>query len=474
MNYLRHYQAAVAGVIILVASLLLPVAVWAAAPAMAGPGGLALLELKVTGDEFIVLQNNTPEIINDLNSYWLTAYNNTSPLAAGVSSSSQQLPAAVLMPGQIMLLSAAPMNTCGASVAGKLSLSLSDSGGFLQLVRSGLNNQGAVVQYAGDWVSWSSGLTGSIPSVPSNTKDPRAVYYRYLNGDSYAWQLADTDPVNMCQLNIVVAGGLGSSSAVTPLTLAATSPPATILGTVSANADGAAVPQLPAADAGLMAPQLSELLPNPVGTGNDSTDEFIELYNPNDKPFDLTGFILQTGTTTTRDFVFPEGTMLPANSFKAFYAKDTKLTLSNTSGQANLYDPFGNAISSAATYTKAKDGIAWAVAKGIWYWTTQSTPGAANSVKQPVTKSTAKASKTTPKVGAKGSAHGVSTTSASFEEADAKNPIHGWVLALIAGGALLYGAYEYRRDLANRLFQLRAKLGFGRAYRQTAKGERSD
>jgi hypothetical protein len=234
------------------------------------------------------------------------------------------------------------------------------------------------------------------------------------------------------------------------------------------------MPQLPAADVGLAAPQLSELLPNPTGTGNDSSDEFIELYNPNDKPFDLTGFILQTGTTTTREYVFLEGTLLEPKGFKAFYAKDTKLTLSNTTGQANLFDPFGNAISGAATYSKAKDGITWAVAKGVWYWTTQATPGAANVIKQPTVKPGVKTTKTVTKNSATGGKPSANTTTASFEEADSKSPIHGWVLALIAGGALLYGAYEYRHDVANRLFQLRAKLGFGGAARTTTKGGRSD
>lgn len=473
MNYWLFQRAKLT--IGLIAILLLCLSnVAQAAPTMASPAGLSLIELKVTGDEFMLLQNNTQSTITDLNSYWLTAYNNVSPLASGVASSSQQLPASVLLPGQTLLLSSGAMQTCGASVAGKLSVSLSDGGGFLQLMQYGLNDQGAVAQYAGDWVSWSSGQSGVIQNVPSSTKDPRAVYYRFQNGVSYAWQLANVDPQNNCQLTIVVAGGSGSSSAVTPLTLAATSPPATILGTATAGANGESMPQLPAADVGLAAPQLSELLPNPTGTGNDSSDEFIELYNPNDKPFDLTGFILQTGTTTTREYVFLEGTLLEPKGFKAFYAKDTKLTLSNTTGQANLFDPFGNAISGAATYSKAKDGITWAVAKGVWYWTTQATPGAANVIKQPTVKPGVKTTKTVTKNSATGGKPSANTTTASFEEADSKSPIHGWVLALIAGGALLYGAYEYRHDVANRLFQLRAKLGFGGAARTTTKGGRSD
>ncbi len=451
-----------------------------AAPSLSAPQGLSIAEIKMTGDEFLIIQNNTGSEITDLSSYWLTAYNNVNPLAAGVSSSQQQLPVAGLLSGQTLLLSSTAMQTCGASVAGKLSVSLGDSGGFLQITRSSLNANGSISQTAGDLVSWSSGTTGIIQSLPSNTKDPKAAYYRYLNGISYAWQQADVEPSNLCQLNVVVAGGQGSSSAVTPLTLAATSPPATILGTVTAGTD-VVVAQLPAADIGLNAPQISELLPNPNGTGNDSTDEFIELYNPNPAAFDLTGFTLQTGTTTLHSYDFASGTMLPANSFKAFYASETKISLSNTAGQVNLLDPFGNVISGTGIYEKAKDGLSWAVANNIWYWTTVPTPNAANVIKQPVTKKVAAAAaKKSSKKGravktVKTAKISNSTASASkFTEDDPGSTVHTWVLALVAGAALLYGAYEYRRDLANQLYRFTSKFGSGRAPRNVSKGRRSD
>ncbi len=460
---------------------IVPLSVAAIAPPMSTPVGLSILEIKMTGDEFILLQNNTGLTISNLSTYWLTSYNNVNPLTAGVTSSNQQLPTASLQAGQTLLLSSDPMQTCGASVAGKLSLSLSDTGGFVQLSQSSFSPGGAVTQTPGDLVSWSSGANGLIQNVPSSTKDPRAVFYRYLNGGSFVWQQASLDPSNSCQLNVLVVGGSGSSSAVTPLTLAATSPPATILGTTYEGADTDAPAQLPAADIGLSAPQLSELLPNPMGTGNDNTDEFIELYNPNAKPFDLTGFSLLTGMTTTHSYTFPVGTVVAPNSFQAFYSEETKLSLSNTTSQAALLDPFGNVISSSDAFSKAKDGEAWGLAKGKWYWTTQPTPGAANVIKQPAAKQSSSKSKTKKPTFKPSAALGAKTTklasdaaSGSYQESDQGSIIHAWVLALIAGGAILYGAYEYRRDIANRLFQLRSKLGFGRAARTSLKGRRGD
>lgn len=426
---------------------------------MALPSGLSVAEVKITGDEFVVLQNNSTTPITDLGSYWLQVFNSFNPLSAGVSSSSQQLPVVSLDAGQTMLLSTAPMPTCGAAVAGKLSLSLSDGGGFLQLSRLTLAGD-SVTESPSDALSWSGGDNGLIPNVPAASKDPRAVYYRYFSGSGYAWQLADQDSSHACQLNVVVAGGsIPQSDAITPLAMAASSPPATILSLANGSSGSGDDPAtLPEADVGLLAPQLSELLPNPQGTGNDATDEFIELYNPNSKPFDLSGFILQTGLSSPHSYTFPGDTTVAASSFKAFYSSDTGLSLSNTSGQAKLLDPFGAIIGSTDPYGTAKDGYAWAVAKGKWYWTTTVTPGAANIIKAPtVAKKVAPGSKksTSKNTTAVKGANTANDFSAASDDI-ASVPVHIWVLALVATAALLYGAYEYRHDLGNRIYQLRS------------------
>src|SRR5690242_11138380 len=100
----------------------------ASPPTIAGPSGLALIEIKITGTEFVMLQNNSGAIIPDLSKYWLDDFNNVNPVAAGVSSSSQQLPPASLAAGQTVLLNSNGGSTCGAAVTAKLSVSLTDSG----------------------------------------------------------------------------------------------------------------------------------------------------------------------------------------------------------------------------------------------------------------------------------------------------------------------------------------------------------
>src|SRR3990167_4757231 len=157
MDVMKKYGVA----ILLMLGWSIPASVFAASPPVLGvPAGLSMAEIKITGSEFVMLQNNTGTTIPDLGKYWLYVFNNVNPLAAGVTSNSQQLPTGSLANGQFILLSASGGNTCGAAVTAKLSLSLNDSGGFLQVVQNSLNGN-LLVQTAGDSVSWSSSLNST-------------------------------------------------------------------------------------------------------------------------------------------------------------------------------------------------------------------------------------------------------------------------------------------------------------------------
>ena len=459
----------------------------APAPALAPPPGLVLLELKITGNEFVMLQNNSNVAIADLSRYWLYVFNNVNPLAAGVSSSTQQLPAASLAPGQTVLLSASGGNTCGAAITSKLAVSLNDAGGFLEVVQVGMST-GLLTQTAGDAVSWSSGANpaaGMIAGVPSNSADPNGAWYRINKGTSsapsFGWQQADVDPGNTCQLSVTVAGIVTPG----PLNLGnqllpGSPPPATII-TADPSPSQTDGPALPAADVGLAAPQITELLPNPASPQTDSEDEFIEIYNSNAVPFDLTGFTLEVGTTTVHDYHFPAGTLLPANGWLAFTSIDTGLSLSNSGGQARLLDPFGAVISQSDVYSTAKDGQAWALANGTWYWSTTTTPNAANVINQPLTVQSlsvgtptaapapkkapaTKASTGSVKLAATSTTKPPSSSATSSKATNSNSPppapkkassLHPLVLAGVGSLAVLYALYEYRHDLANRLHQLR-------------------
>jgi hypothetical protein len=287
-----------------------------------------------------------------------------------------------------------------------------------------------------------------------------------------------------------VVPGSGSS----PLPPSSTPPPAAPVAPQSpppvvhqpASADEETVPAAVAAarNPGLYAPQISELLPNPAKPQTDATHEYIELYNANAAVFDLSGFVLEAGK---KHYTFPEGTVLPPKTFRAFYTKDTKLSLANTTGQVRLWDPFEREVAVTDVYQTAKDGQAWIAADKIWQWTVSPTPDAINIVHAPATKkkaaATAASAKTSLSTGSTaGTVRGASSTQApdqaskqpvAGQSEESFNPLHPGILAVTGVIAVLYGIYEYRHDLANKLYQLRANRSLRRKTRQPAKGRGS-
>lgn len=241
---------------------------------------------------------------------------------------------------------------------------------------------------------------------------------------------------------------------------------------------GAPQPVIPAANIGLKTPLLSEFLPNPASPQTDKDDEFIELYNPNNTGFDLSGYVLEIGLQTKKRYTIPQDTSLPAHSFLALFSADTGVALSNSGSQVALFDPLGQPLVVSEAYGTAKDGQSWVLASGRWQWTTKPTPNALNVVAAPQVK-TASAKKTKVAAAAKtkgssaqagGTDPGDDVQQAAAVAASASTPLHPGVLALIGASALLYGAYEYRHDVANKLYQLRSNRAARRAARQSAQG----
>ena len=247
-------------------------------------------------------------------------------------------------------------------------------------------------------------------------------------------------------------------------------------------------------NAGLAAPQISELLPNPAAPQTDDHDEFIELYNPNGQSFDLSGYALEAGLTTTHRYAFPAGTYLAPGSYVAFFSLTTGLSLSNSGSQVRLLDAAGQPLSQSDAYGQAKDGQAWALAGSAWQWTTLPTPNAANQIQAPAATKAASTAKTTasktskpttvktakvtvPKPKTKAAKTAKTAKPAKVETVAAISPdkgsLHTGVLAAAALFAILYGAYEYRRDLANKIHQFRADRAARRAAGQKPARRRS-
>lgn len=451
------------GMVVALASLL-SVSVPQAGRARAASGpSLVISQLKITSSngQFITLYNST-DVPLDMGKYQVE-YFNSYDLNKATSSRLIALSGS-LPPHSYFMLNDDSLLLCYRLTVDSISLGLSSTSGFIEVLSAGQASPGGPVSpIVQDYVGWSKSAASGAQTLPANAS---AFLRRLPVGDggepviaqagSGAWQAVRPDDGNPC--NLVTDGATPTEVTIGAGQLfAADEPPATII----AMDGSAASPEtsIPAADIGLKAPSITELLPNPSGTGNDGTDEFIELYNSNSRSFDLGGFSLQTGETTTHSYTFPAGTSLPPNGFTAFYAAATRLTLSNSGSQAQLLDPGGKGISSSRPYGTAKDGQAWALAKGQWYWTTQPTPGKANIIKQPSSSVKATGKKTGAKTKSATPLTRIKTAGAKTgsigPDAAAASPIHLWILALVAGAALLYGAYEYRADMANHFHRAR-------------------
>ena len=204
-------------------------------------------------------------------------------------------------------------------------------------------------------------------------------------------------------------------------------------------------------------------------------DEFIELYNSNDTSFDLSGYVLEVGLKTKKRYTIPAGTKLPPKAFLALFSVDTNLALSNSGSQVVLADPLGRSLAVSEAYATAKDGQSWILASGKWQWTTKPTPNAINIVSTPVVKSSGiKKSKPAAVATIRGSSSQQKDSSKEddVQQAEAvastsSTPLHPGVLAVIAFSAILYGAYEYRHDVANKVYKLRSYREARRASRRS-------
>ncbi len=440
-----------------------------AADPTTGVPSLVISQFKITSSngQFITLYNPT-DSLQSMSNYQLEYFNN---FDLGKATSSKLIAlSGTVPPHSYFMVSDDSLRLCYQMTMQSASLGLSSTAGLVEVLHFSQSDPGSgITTSVEESVGWSKTAAAGAQTLPANTaasllRQPQAASGVPLvtapAGGS--WQPVQPSPSDACQLvkvndpaNTPVNTGLNEL-------LPSVEPPALIVSLAASGQDPAA-PSLPAADIGLMAPRLSEILPNPLGSGNDASDEFVELYNPNATSFDLTGFSLQSGIASLHHAAFPSGTLLPAKSFTAFYSSNTGLSQSNSGGQVQLLDPFGSSLSSTAIYGSAKDGQAWALANGKWYWTDMPTPNAANVIKQSggAAKNAARTSSTKSRT-TTGGAQPLAAANASVTKSDAsQTPIHLTALALVGGLALLYGAYEYRADLANHFYWIGRHLRLG-------------
>lgn len=149
---------------------------------------LSLTQIKITGDEFVVLRNNTSGNLQ-LGNFWLQYFNDFNLANAGVSNNSAQLPAVTLQPQQQILMTLGTAANCGQIWVSKLPFSLKDSAGILQVV-SVTQSSGVLGYKPEDQVAWSSRTTD--PTDIKGVSSSSAAQIFYKNND--VWQAASSPP----------------------------------------------------------------------------------------------------------------------------------------------------------------------------------------------------------------------------------------------------------------------------------------
>lgn len=136
-------------------------------------------------------------------------------------------------------------------------------------------------------------------------------------------------------------------------------------------------------------PEFSEALPNPEGS--DSTEEWIELYNPHDQAINLSGLKIDDEDGGSSPYKL-EGTIQP-ESYMLISIEDSKITLNNTTDSIRLLGS-SNEVLWEVKYENPTEGMSYALILGNYVWTDTPTPNYANTYTNTSANNTAEESET--------------------------------------------------------------------------------
>lgn len=121
--------------------------------------------------------------------------------------------------------------------------------------------------------------------------------------------------------------------------------------------------------------RFNEILANP--SGNENTDEFIELFNTSDTIVDLSSWSLKDASVSGK-YAFPTNTSVQPKGFFVIYRKTFGFALNNSNETLSLLDPNG-VVQDTLSYKTAYEDISYNFTPSGWRGGTP-TPDAPNEV----------------------------------------------------------------------------------------------
>lgn len=223
---------------------------------------------------------------------------------------------------------------------------------------------------------------------------------------------------------------------------------------------------------------INELYPDPTADQSESSDEFIELYNPNSYDVDLNGWLLKDASENT--YIIKAKT-ISAGGYISIMSAESHLSLNNTGDTIRLMSPSSQLIDETADYGESIEGLSWALVGDTWNWTVSPTPNTTNSavyvinVAKAAGASTAsakkvavkKASTAKPKAAKANKIAGAKVASANGGKTDTDNTssaqsalanLWPWLLITLGIGTIGYGIYEYRPEITTAYYKLKNKF----------------
>ncbi len=126
--------------------------------------------------------------------------------------------------------------------------------------------------------------------------------------------------------------------------------------------------------------RINEILPDP--RFNEQKNEFIELYNPTNKPVKLRDWVIKDATKTGHYSFASE--VIPPMGYLVIYRSTFKFALNNTSKETLSLIAPNDKLISTISYIRAREGQSFNYHESLWYWT-QKTPWKKNG-ESPLTK----------------------------------------------------------------------------------------